>query len=267
MARRRHRCSARAHLRSQHQPDRRGVRGEAAAARRRRGGDVGGDGDGRDLQHALRAARAGPAGGVGEGHLRRHEHVVHQVPAARRGGGRAGRHDRRRRCRGGDGPGLRPAVSRDADQPDVEDHRPAASARRRSRPRGGDRGRQHVRHAGAPAAAGARRRPRRAQRDEVPRGSRRCPRWCRRRAWRPGRGGVPLPRDQRCDAPPRGGVPPPAGDEDPPSASRAAVGQRDGGRPVPRSAPAGSPRSTIRGWRAIPATRSRSGRCRAGAGC
>ena len=239
MARRRHRCGPRPHLRSQHEPDRGGVRGEAADARRRRGGHVGVDGHGRDLQHALRPARAGPAGGVGEGHLRRHQHAVHQVPPEGRGGGRAGRHDRRRRRRAGDGPGLRPALPRDAHQPDVEDHRPAAPARRRPRPRRGDRGRQHVRHAGAPAAAGAGRRPRGAQRHQVPRGPCRCARWRGRRARRSGRGGVPLPGDQRRDPPSGGGLSPPAGDEDAPSARRAAVGQRDGGRRVPRRAPEG----------------------------
>ena len=74
----------RPHLQPQHQSHGGGVRGEAAAARRRGGRHQRFDRDGRDLGHAAHAARARRSRGVGQGHLRRHQPAVPARPAAAR---------------------------------------------------------------------------------------------------------------------------------------------------------------------------------------
>ena len=72
------------HLLAQHQPDGRGVRGEGADPRGRRGGHELLHRHGRRQQHALRAARAGRPRRLGQGHLRRHQPDVRRLPAAHR---------------------------------------------------------------------------------------------------------------------------------------------------------------------------------------
>ena len=109
---------------------------------------------------------------------------LHRV---RRGLGRRGRRRRYHRPRRGRG---RAASWRDplvwieiAREPDVGGHRHRRSRRARARGRRAPRGRLDVRDAGAHAAARARRRPRHALGDEVPRGSlRRARRRARHRA-------------------------------------------------------------------------------------
>ncbi|KAJ3049865.1 hypothetical protein HK102_012396, partial [Quaeritorhiza haematococci] len=223
-----------AHLRPEHQPDGRRVRGEGPGAGGGRGRHELRHRHGRDQRHAVHPAGAGPKGRLGGRHLRRHQPDVQRVPPPRRRGGDALPDRRSRRHRGGDRRRPARALPGEPDQPDVQ----GAGPRPAGRPRpveGGDRGgRQHVRHAHQPAPAGAGRPSGPPQRDQVPGGPRRRLGGRGRRRQGPGRVDLPPSRDHRRDPPPGSRLPPAARDEDPGPARGAAERQRDDRRPLAR---------------------------------